>query len=250
MKKVLCFIFLCSMFIGINSVKASTYYTNQNGVDFDKEQYDFISEIYYDGYQNVMTQADLDKMIDKGIIGVEVKKYTMNSVGLINGNLIAPNATSTYYGGRTLTIGVGCGNSDCLTTLTAQWNTTPTVQSWDVIGFRTYNVTNKDPNIASVSGTGYTVTYTTTSTQFKNFNNGFGYSVQLGNASDLMITTSMYSDIGGTAYGSYQHAVEAVTLNTSKSYTIGVGGYGSVFHFSGSAYGKYDAAPGVVDSVS
>ena len=249
-KKVLCFVFLCSMFLGISSVSASTYYTNSKGVEFDKEQYDFISEIYYDGYQNEMSQADLDKLVSKGLVGVKVKKYTLDSDGIINDNSITPRSTSVYYAGRTLTISCGCTSTECLTTLTARWSGTPTVQSWDVIGFRTYNVTGRDPNAASITGTGYSQTYYVGGSQYVSYNNGFGYSVKLGNANNLKITTSMYSNVGGTAYGSYQHAVEDVTLATSKLYTIGVGGYGSVFHFYGNAYGKYDGAPGVSDSVS
>ena len=246
-KKIVYLAFFCMMFVGISNVKASTYYTNTKGVNFDKQQYDFISEIYYDGYQDIMTQADLDKMIDKGVIGSEVHKYTLDEDGIINDNL---RSTSVYFGGRTLVIGVGCTSTICLTTLSAQWGGTPSIQSWDVIGFRTYNMTGVDPNLASIAGTGYSATYYTTSTQYKSFTNGFGYSVKLGNSSNLGITTSMYSNAGGTAYGSYQHATVDVSLNTSKSYTIGIGGYGSVFHFNGSAYGVYDAAPGVSKAVS
>ena len=43
--------------------------------------------------------------------------------------------------------------------------------------------------------------------------------------------------------------LENVSNATSKLYTIGLGGYGYVFHFYGNAYGKYDAAPGVYKTI-
>ena len=249
MKKILYLLVFSFLFIGINEVKASTYYTNTKGVDFTKEQYDFITDMYYDGYQDVMSKADLDKLVSKNIIGKPISKYTLDSSGIINDNPINTRSTSVYYAGRRLTIGVSCDN-DCLITLTAKWEGTPTVQSWDVIGFRTYNMTGIDPNAASVVGTGYSATYFPNNTQFRQLTNGWGYSVKLGNANNLKISTSMYANIGGTAYGSYQHAGTAVTLATSKLYTISIGGYGSVFAFYGAAAGQYDGAPGVYKNIA
>lgn len=241
MKKFLYLFAFAFMFVGLYDVKASTYYTNTKNVNFTKEQYDFVSEMFYDGYQEVMEQADLDKMVELDLIGKPISKKT------INDNL---RSTSVYYGGRTLGIVTAC-SSDCLVVLSAQWNGTPTIQSWDVIGMRyTNNVVINSINLASVVGTGYSATYYTTSTQYQNQGNGFGYSVKLGNSNNLKISTSMYTEPGGTVYGSYQHAVETVSLATSKLYTISLGGYGSVFMFYGNAYGKYDGAPGVYKVIS
>ena len=62
-----------------------------------------------------------------------------------------------------------------------------------------------------VTGTGYGQAYYTNGSEFQQFSTGFGYSVKLGNANNLKITTSMYTEPGGTVYGSYQHAM----VNTS-----------------------------------
>ena len=247
MRKIMYFVVFGLMLVGISNVKASTYYTSKNGVDFTKEQYDYISELYYDGYQDVMSQEDLDKIVDLGLIGTEVKRVTMDSDGLIGGKIINTRSTSVYYAGRTLSIGSSC-STQCLVTLMAQWSCTPTIKSWDVIGFRVSNLTINSINLASITGTGYSNTYPSTDAQV--FSNGFGYSIKLGNANNLKITTSMYTQPGGVAYGSYQHAVENVSKATSQSYNIGLGGYGYVFHFTGNAYGKYDGAPGVYKSVN
>ena len=249
MKKIFYLFVFALMFIGLYDVKASTYYTNTNGVDFTKEEYDFISEMYSEGYQEFMTQEDLDKIVNLDLIGRPIEKNTYIDNGLINGNMISPNATSSYYAGRTITITSSC-SSECLVTLSVAWGCTPSIQSWDVIGFRISNVTINSVNSAVIWGTGYSNAYLPGGTSYKSFTNGFGYSVQLGNANNLKITTSMYTEPGGTAYGSYQHATESVSLNTSKSYTIGVGGYGYVFHFNGNAFGVYDGAPGVYLGIS
>ena len=243
MKKTLYLFAFILMFVGVYDVKASTYYTNTKGVDFTKEEYDFISEMYYDGYQEYVTKVDLDKIVNLDLIGKPVSKNITTEGGL------NPRSTSVYYAGRTLTIASTC-SSECLVTLKAQWNGTPTIKSWDVIGFRFLNLTVNSINSAFISGTGYSDAYLPGGSEFKQLTNGFGYSVKLGNANNLKITTSMYTEPGGTAYGSYQHATENVSLATSKSYTIGVGGYGYVFHFNGNAFGKYDAAPGVYKGIS
>ena len=244
MKKILYLFVFGFMFVGLSNVKASTYYTSSKNVNFTKEQYDFISNLFYDGYQEVMKQSDLDKMVELDLIGKPISKKTSTINIPIN-----PKSTSVYYGGRTLTIASTC-TSQCLVVLVAQWGCTPSVQSWDVIGIRHSGVTINQVNLASVAGTGYSATYYTTSTQYQSFSNGWGYSVKLGNSSNLKISTSMYTQQGGTVYGSYQHAYQTVSLATSKLYTISAGGYGSVFLFSGNAYGKYDGAPGVYKLVS
>ena len=53
MKKYLylSFVLVFSLFIGNVSVNAQEYYyINDNGITFTKDQYDFITEMYYDGY--------------------------------------------------------------------------------------------------------------------------------------------------------------------------------------------------------
>ena len=249
MRKLLGLFIFTLMFIGLPNVKASTFYTNPSGVDFSEEEYEYISELYYDGYQEFMTQEDLDKMVNLGLIGKPIEKQTYNDLGILGSNVTGTRNTSSYYAGRTITIASSC-SSECLVTLKAQWACTPSIQSWDTIGFRTLNVTVNSINSATVTGTGYTQAYTPVNTQFQQFSTGFGYSVKLGNANNLKITTSMYTEPGGTAYGSYQHATEDVSLSTSKQYTIALGGYGSVFMFYGSAFGIYDGAPGVYLTVS
>lgn len=55
-RKSLYFICLVSLFSFTSHVQAKeVYYVNQNNVEFTKEEYDFISYMFWDGAQNQMS---------------------------------------------------------------------------------------------------------------------------------------------------------------------------------------------------
>lgn len=150
--------------------------------------------------------------------------------------------TIVTQNGITTKIAKSC-SSECLVTLTATWSAIPTINSYDVIGFRVSDVMINSINKATIKGDNYSLTYQPTSA--KKLNNGFGYSVKLGGVSNMKISTSMYTSTVGKIYGSYQHAKSNVSLATSKLYTISAGGYGGVFDSYSTAIGKYNNAVGV-----
>ena len=49
---------LMTIFISVVNAEELTYYTNSNNVNFSKEEYEFISNFYFEGYQNYMTEED------------------------------------------------------------------------------------------------------------------------------------------------------------------------------------------------
>ena len=50
------FVFLIIAFLLFScSVKASSFYTNDNGVSFSEDEYSLVSKMVYDGYQSTMT---------------------------------------------------------------------------------------------------------------------------------------------------------------------------------------------------
>ena len=79
--------------------------------------------------------------------------------------------------------------------------------------------------------------------------NGFGISMNLVDAAQgftceieaIVTATSQWA----TVYGSYQHAMTAVTLAKSKSYTISHNGYGKVINFATAVQNDYDNMQGV-----
>ena len=120
------------------------------------------------------------------------------------------------------------------------------MKSWDVTGARASSSTSiTSINAAVVTGSGYSQSYYSP----KIGGNGFGYSVQVPNTTNIQTTVSFYANKGGTIYGTYQHAISNISEANSKLYTIAYSGYGSVFSFYGAAYGVYDGANGVSISV-
>lgn len=244
MKKFV-YILLIAMFIGMPIAHASSYYINDLGVEFTEAQYNYITDIYYDGYQDEMTQDEFDKIYDLDLFNQPIE--IVEEIQPIQTGLgYGINSTSVTENGRTTRITKSC-SSECLVTLTATWNAIPTVNSYDVIGFRLSSASINTVGKATINGSGYSVTYASSSAQQSS--NGFGHSVKLGGVSGMKVTTFMYCSTGGNVYGSYQHAMSSITLANSKLYTIGAGGYGYVFNFYGNASGKYDNAVGVYTSL-
>lgn len=241
MKKI---IFICVLFLmltfEVSSVFASEYYVNPNGVVFNAQQLNYISDMYYVGYQDTMTQIEFDKIVELDLFKQPIITVEQNSMNSKSDYAVMGNSSTQY--GVTTTITKSC-TTQCLVTLKATWSVIPSIKSFDVIGFRLANATIDTINKATISGNNYSVTYQPS--EAKVLDNGFGYSIKLGNSVGLKITTSMYTSRNGTIFGSYQHANYNVTLGTSKLYNISPGGYGNVFSFYGDAMFKYNNATGV-----
>lgn len=242
--KVYILLIAMSMIIGIPNVFAKTNFINKYGVEFTDEQYNYISDMFYDGYQKDMTQDELDRMIEANVFEniIEVVSYDNTSK-----NITGNKGTQVTQNGRTTKIVKSCNSTECLVTLTATWNLIPTINSYDVIGFRPTSASITTIGTAKVTGNGYSVSYPASSAQQSG--TGFGHSVKLGGVSNMKASTYMYCTPSGTVYGSYQHAMSNISLANSKLYTISAGGYGYVFHFYGAASGIYDNATGVYISL-
>lgn len=140
------------------------------------------------------------------------------------------------------------------------WKKMPSVRSFDVMGVRLGNFSvvrgsEYGTQIYGSNGNNDTVNYAANGTNINVQDNGFGISMNLINDTSITLLQNSISAIlsldakPAVIYGSYQHATEDVTLAQSKSYTIGSGGLGAVFKFSGSIGDKYDAMIGVYDNV-
>lgn len=56
----------------INTQAKEIYYTNKNEVAFTKEEYDFLSFMYWEGSQELMNQDDYQRFIASNIINGEI----------------------------------------------------------------------------------------------------------------------------------------------------------------------------------
>lgn len=238
MKKIL--LLICMMGIGIFSVSAKEsseiYYINDNNVEFTKEQYDFFGNMYYDGYQSIMSQSDfayfdIDLMESKNI----ETEYSNNNLS---------RATNVEDINKSLKISKLSAGSNSVITTTLIWNKESLVKSYDVIGARLSNTSLLDTPVTKLISNKGTTNYTLD----LNNNSGFGVSVLL-SGSNIKVTQTFTVKNGGTVYASYQHAKNAISLANSKKYTISSNGYGKVFLFTGTASSTYDQMNGVSISV-
>lgn len=229
------FVLLC-LVLNNNIVYAKdTFYENQNGVILTEDEYEFISKMYWDGYQKLMTLEDYEEFVDSKVMDgqIEVKELNYN-------NYIVPYGTSISYGGKSLKIFKSC-SSDCLISVTANWTAIPSISSYDVIGayIEGTSFTNNPRTMVTANGS------TTIVTDLKKTSNGIGSSFKLPSGPNIKINQTFKVKTGGHVYASYQHAISTSTLAKSKDYTFSYFGYGRVFKFSDSSSNIYDAMNGV-----
>lgn len=232
---IITMLFIC-LTININKAKAlETFYKNNNGVTFTKEEYDFLSQMYWDGYQSLMNLDDYEEFKNSKVMQGQIEVKELNY-----GNIIMPYGTSFVGGNRILKIFKSC-SSNCLISVTLEWTGNPTVKSYDVMGAYIENTSFVDtPRTLLVSNNS-----TTTITDLKKTNNGFGSSFKLPSGSNIKINQTFRVNKGGHVYASYQHAMSNSTLAKSKDYTFSKFGYGKVFQFSSNSSNIYDAMNGV-----
>lgn len=231
MKKTIAIIL--ALFVGIMSVNAESYYTNKYGVEFTKEQYDFFTEMYYEGYQNYMTEDDLKYFDINNLIIDDIET-------VYSDDLISPYVDSTTGTKKTLKISKGPSVSGYTITVVADWFQEPSVRSYDVIGarFDGLALANK-PTTKIVNSTGENIL-----TNIDESTNGFGQTFLL-SGKEITITQTYQVRGSGTVYASYQHAKKTISAANSRKYTISSDGFGGVFKFTGTAANVYDNSQGV-----
>ena len=226
----------------INVRADEVYYTNSHGVSLTEEQYNFLTELHFDGYQDYITEATHNKYLSMGLYNEKVTKKVIEDFDDTGNSLYGTLHETTA---KKLVLSYACSGKLCNVTTTLYWKGAPKVISYDVMGSYLYG------NLTRLS---YPITYLYWSGQAIEFTdrvfsgNGFGCTVLLQNSSVQMIAeqdVDIRVNGSGTFYSSYQHATKRITLETSKKYTTGFGGDGGVFFFYGSAVGVYDQMAGV-----
>lgn len=235
-KKFLLSTCLFSMFLLTTDVQAKeVYFVNQNNVEFTKEEYDFISYMFWDGAQENMDLDDYNNFINSDIMNGDLDSNIYYDIPLTR-------ATSIEEANKTLKIVKSCSSS-CFVSVTLTWKKFPTVKSYDVIGAYLDGTSLVNNPATSITTNG---TITTTYKDIKKSNNGFGVSVKLPTyGTSMIINQSFRVNKGGTVYASYQHAIKNISLSNSQNYTFSRSGYGGVFKFSGTALTTYDKMKGV-----
>lgn len=234
------------LILAICNVQAEVIiYTNDNNVSMTQEQYDYFTQMFWDGYQQYVTLEQFNHALDNGRFDSTIERVEYDTD---DNKIIQDRATVHETTAKRLSISKACGSSSCTIVTTLQWKGTPNVKSYDVMGARMFNGT-------TLSGTPVTTLYysggTNLISDLKIQSQGFGSSMKLPN-STTNIKVSQYFDVTGTGkvYASYQHATQTISYANSRSYDILLGGYGGVFSFYGNAVGVYDGMGGVYVTIS
>lgn len=226
----------------INVHADEVYYTNSHGVSLTEEQYNFLGELHFDGYQDYITEATHNKYLSMGLYDEKVNKQVVED---FDDSGITPNGQIHETTAKKLQLAYACDDGECTMVTTLQWKGTPKIISYDVIGAYLYgNLTRTSTPMTLLYWSGQTIEFTDRVYS----GNGFGCTALLQNSSVNMTIgqdIDLRVDGSGTYYSSYQHATKKITLETSKKYTTGYGGDGGVFFFYGSAVGVYDQMAGV-----
>ena len=241
-RKVLQMMLLGIAIFGIMSkayANESVYYTTPNGIELTEREYNFLTTFYWDNYVNIMTEEQYEEFANSDLLERELITSSSNE------NMCSPQGTSHTTPYKNLKISAACSSGNCSVSLVNTWLVNPSVRSYDVIGFFLNGPSLISYVTATVSNSTTTYYYNNVKTDYGSNYTGFGNSVLLPSGTNLIVNQVITTTTGGTIYGSYQHAVENVTLPVSKSYTFSIGGYGRVFSFYGNAVGKYDGMGGV-----
>lgn len=213
----------------------SEFYTNKNNVTFTQEEYEFLSEMYWEGYQDIMTKKEYESFKEEDLISgdFETKFINENQLQIIRG-------ASHSTGSKSLKISKSCSEK-CRISVVLTWTVNPAIRSYDVIGAYFDGVSlQTDPITRVVSSDSTSYSY-----NIKQASNGVGTSVLLPSGSNIIVNQEYSVSTGGKVYASYQHAKQNTTLASSQKYNFSILGYGNVFLFDSSVQSIYDAMNGV-----
>lgn len=255
------------------------FLSNVKAANLTDEEYNRLKILFSDERIAIMSDEDTGRYLSYDLESTErVSKFykvTETRNGTITSEVTEEEATSaaaevkaaiesgimpaaTYYttSYKNLVISkMKLGTNSYFIHLTNNWLINPSVKSYDVIAMRMDDVTMSAGTQTGIqmyntsNGGSGSVDYSYQGTNMVLSSNGFGISMNLVDAGTgftceieaVVTATSEWA----TVYGSYQHAVENVSLANSKAYTISHNGYGKVINFATGIQNSYDAMKGV-----
>lgn len=245
--------------------------TNVKAANLTEEEYDRLRNVFSETRISLMSDEDAARYLSydlehtnkvskyyrvtettNGTITTEVSEEEATNAANSNISTMSTTHTTSYKNIQITTTHIG-GNSYQVY-MANTWLITPRVKSYDVIALRVEDATITSGSqfgtqVYGSNGNFDMVNYTSQGTNMVLSSNGFGISMNLVDAAsefacDIEATVTATSQ-WAKVYGSYQHAMTAVTLAKSKSYTISHNGYGKVINFATAVQNDYDNMQGV-----
>lgn len=256
-------------FLNVNAEEV--YYTNLNGVEMTETEYNRIVDMLSEQKASIITEDEFERLVSGNIVdnGTIYQKVMYDQDGNIlyetevseleynnapeqnnfceNGNASVMSSSSGYHetSYKKLTVTLSdFGSNDFLLTANLHWKKMPYCRSYDVFAFMLTHF-----NYSNVTGTqtyykNYmynNITYNTSSSGYKSFSDGAGFSMNLKDDTDISsLDLTVMADLAinnfnyttAHAYVSYQHAQNDLTQAQSKSYTLDIVGLGNVIYYS------------------
>lgn len=264
---VLALVIVLCMCITPSIVNASEniYYTNNNGVEMDEDNYNNLVEKLTLEYVSFMTQNEYDSLKDHELPIVAEKSIVSENIeiGGIPMEVASPSSVSgspNSHATTTKKLGIivfDWGNGQYYVKASNEWTTMPSVRNFDVFamrpddGFTLVSGTPSGTQYYATSSTSDSIIYQPNGANTVTKSNGFGMSMNLVDNTEIRVLintiTARVSGSKGTVSASYQHCTsKSITKEQSMNYILNVNGLGGVILFNGTSIaGKYDGMMGV-----
>lgn len=227
------------MLFGVKSVNAKeVVYTNNNGMELDRYEYDFFRQLYGQKFLQYLDQNVYNQYLDIDFQNPDLEVHTYIEPNFNLGN----NPRGSFYStpAKSINIGKICG-AVCRIVTTATWLVDPSVKSYDVIGSYIVGPTR----VSTPATSAYSTLDTNLATTTKYDTDGYGGIVELPQGNDIVVVSSFIYTGTGTVYSSYQHAMTTSSTTIAQQFNISGIGFGDVFDFYDDAYDIYDNMNGV-----
>ena len=262
----------------VNATSSSNIYTNSNGVTMPMEMYNNLRKLHSEKYLEVLTSDEYNRLVNldidfdtvqrsekyikteynnvtRTITHTELTEEEYNQID-VSSYIEHPRATVIETQYKKLSLGAGKTSDDtAYSTLSAIWKMSPSTRSFDVNAQRFQNLehingTQQGKQIYTLNGTTNYIQYNWNGTNIKNFDDGFGISMNLVDADVTYLesetdTSSFITSFPCVIRAAYEHATQNVTLTQSQYYYLGPGGQGNVIIFYNNMHNKYDGMAGV-----
>ena len=227
------------MLFGVKSVNAKeVVYTNDNGMELDRYEYDFFRQLYGQKFLQYLDQNVYNQYLDIDFQNPDLEVHTYIEPNFNLGN----NPRGSFYStpAKSINIGKICG-AVCRIVTTATWLVDPSVKSYDVIGSYIVGPTR----VSTPATSAYSTLDTNLAETTKYDTDGYGGIVELPQGNDIVVVSSFIYTGTGTVYSSYQHAMTTSSTTIAQQFNISGIGFGGVFDFYDDAYDIYDNMNGV-----
>lgn len=234
MKKITLLFFL--LFFVFPSVSAKDFYKNSRGLTFTKEEYDIVSKMYFDGYQEFISYDEFNIL----------KKYNIEieniSSEILNYSDIVLFASSYETPMKELKVSYSC-KTNCVVTVTLRWKNNPVIRSYDLLGiyFKNNSFTSKPSTYLLYSTNKLSPSKTISAS------NGFSAIIKLPSTDDsIKIVQTYIMNNKGNINVSYQHSQKTISLADSQKFSFSSDGVGGVFKFNSSIGNYFDGMRGLI----